>query len=113
MFYKIVQNECLRRIKRRRPRGESLESAVEMEVENEEGDPARAVEKEETRKILHVFITRLPKVQREAVIYHYIEELPFEEIGRRLGIAENVASVYVSRARVTMRKMTRKGELVR
>ncbi len=92
LYYKIVHNECLRRIRRRRPRGEPLDSTDEMGLQDEEGDPAMAVMREDERRIMQACLIRLPEKQREAVVLHFIEELPFAEVGQRLGMAENVAS---------------------
>jgi RNA polymerase sigma-70 factor (ECF subfamily) len=112
LYSTMVYNECRRRIRRRPPQGESLARLDEMGMGDEDGDPSRPIEEKENQHILYEYLARLPQKQREILVLHYVKKLPFREIGKQLGVTENVASAYASRAVMVLRRMVRKGVLV-
>ena len=61
----------------------------------------RAAQKAEFRAVL-IAMQRLPAIDRAALIMRTMDELPYREIARVLGISENSAKVKVHRARALL-----------
>lgn len=88
---------------RRRRRQEPLHS----ELRDLEPDPSRRVEERgELHSVLGA-VAGLPEGEREALALRVIEELPYEEVARVLGISVVAAKVRVHRARARLIARTR------
>ena len=67
-------------------------------------DLAQAQEREQLKAWLRMRILRLEKLQREAMILHYIEHVPQREIARRLGVNERTLRWHLFEARRHIRE---------
>jgi RNA polymerase sigma factor (sigma-70 family) len=77
--------------------GELPEAAETIELE-------RDLERDELIALLDRALALLPPQTREALIQHYVEELPQAEIAQRLGASEGTVSVRIHRGKLAMRK---------
>jgi RNA polymerase sigma factor (sigma-70 family) len=84
---------------------------IDLDPEAVEGAPdpeQRAAARDEAERTAAA-LRRLPEGERAALLLRTIEELPFTEIGRCLGISEVTARVRVHRARLKLGESLRKG----
>ena len=94
--YRIALNVCLRRrlkINRRDRERASLEG---LAFDPPGADPVAPLEEAEIRERLYACIRKLPQAER-ALMVLFLEELPYREIGRILGMSENHVAVKVRR----------------
>jgi RNA polymerase sigma-70 factor (ECF subfamily) len=77
--------------------GELAEAAETIELE-------RDLERDELIDLLDRALALLPPQTREALIQHYVDELPQAEIAQRLGSSEGTVSVRIHRGKLAMRK---------
>jgi RNA polymerase sigma-70 factor, ECF subfamily len=63
---------------------------------------APAQDAEQLEKVRQA-VRRLPLKYREVVVLRYLEEMPVGEVGRALGVSENVVSVRLNRARARLK----------
>jgi RNA polymerase sigma factor (sigma-70 family) len=84
--------------------GELPEAAETIELE-------RDLERDELIELLDRALALLPSQTREALIQHYVEELPQAEIAKRLGASEGTVSVRIHRGKLAMRKTLSAPEL--
>jgi RNA polymerase sigma factor (sigma-70 family) len=71
----------------------------------------RDLERDELIELLDRALALLPPQTREALIQHYVEELPQAEIAQRLGASEGTVSVRIHRGKLAMRKALSAPEL--
>ena len=62
-------------------------------------------ERFDLQEVLHKALERLPQVQRNAVVLKDVEGYSCKEIAEMLGLSEKQVSVYLFRARVSMKKI--------
>ena len=91
---KITANEAKGLVRKRR-------KTISLEVVNVE----TAISGPETESCLWETIQLLPRVQREAVVLFYYEDLTTEEIAQIVGAAPGTVRVRLSRAREQLRKL--------
>ncbi len=60
---------------------------------------------------LQAALNRLPPRQRQAVVLHYLSDVPVAEIARIMGVAEGTVKSWLHRARTTLDARLRLGEL--
>jgi RNA polymerase sigma-70 factor (ECF subfamily) len=90
--------DALRRRKASPERLVAEGAAPEPRTEPAVSDPAAA-------RLLQDALMRLPVDQREAVVLHKLEELPFEEVAAALGITVSAAKVRAHRGYVRLRQI--------
>ena len=61
-------------------------------------------ERFDLQEALHIALERLPKIQREAVVLKDVEGYSCKEISDMLSLTEKQVSVYLFRARVSLKK---------
>jgi RNA polymerase sigma factor (sigma-70 family) len=111
-LYRIVYNECLRRLNRRvGRRPHPLENPDPLaEVADGEDDPLDRLEKSDRRKMIEMFITRLTPRQSAVVTIFYLQERSYKEVASVLNVSEDTVAVSLARARESLRRMMmRKG----
>ncbi len=77
--------------------GELPEAAETIELE-------RDLERDELIELLDRALALLSPQTREALIQHYVDELPQAEIAQRIGASEGTVSVRIHRGKLAMRK---------
>lgn len=105
-LYRIVFNLCANERERRRPTGSLDQERDELgETRSDErlAPPTEALERGDVVAAVRAAIARLPERQRMALVLAKYEELPYDEIGRVLGVSEKAIKSMVHRARETLR----------
>lgn len=69
-----------------------------LDVEGEDNDPARQLERSQTMVLIEKAIERLPARQREAFVLRYWEELDVAETAAVMGCSEGSVKTHCSRA---------------
>ena len=67
--------------------------------------------KEQNIKTLNQLLEYLPEPQREVIIMHFYEDLPFREIAEKTGVSINTALGRMRYAIINLRKMIQKHQL--
>jgi RNA polymerase sigma-70 factor (ECF subfamily) len=105
-LYRIAFNLCVNESERRRP-GSSLD---ERASENRDGwpderapAPGAELEREDLVATVRAAIAALPARQRMALVLAKYEELPYDEVGKVLGISEKAIKSMIHRAREALR----------
>jgi len=98
-FYRIVTNHCMRVLRRRRwlavwTRGKAGEAEMEGRSEPPP-DTALALARQEARLLLQV--SRLPPMQKAAVVLRYGHDRSVEEIGALLGVSPKTVKTHLVR----------------
>ena len=96
----MMRNLCIDRIRRAGQR------AAERQLDEriaDNTDIERAATEREDLQSLKEAIARLPDSQREVMRLRVFEELPYEEISRRMGMNQLTLRVLLSRARKSIR----------
>ncbi len=83
-----------------RKRSKQVELSAEL-ADTQTGVESRAEQKAELRAVL-TRLQRLPESDRAALLLRTLEEMPYEEIARVLGITLSAAKVKVHRARLAL-----------
>ncbi len=114
-LHRIVVNEALMRLRRRRRRPEeSIDALLPRFAENGHfaepvvpwgGDGAVLLERRETRSLVRRAIDRLPDNYRTVLLLRDIEDLDTEETAARLGIRANAVKIRLHRARQALRAL--------
>lgn len=94
-FLKVVANECRQRRRNR------WWSVVKFASQDEE--PKAATSENESAMDLRRAVQRLPTEMRLAIVLRYYMDLPFDEVGRVLGVSAAAAKARVHRALVRLR----------
>ncbi len=109
----IARRRCLMWARRRRrdidhladTRGLSAASAASL-VENipDDADPELEVERDEVAALLDRALDLLPDETRQAVVWHYVDELPRAELAARLGVSAGAVAARLQRGRLALRQ---------
>lgn len=97
-FKRIVSNRCYNYIKKKKPDlfsqytkededGEEVE--IEFADENETFAPDKALDYEETKRLLREIIDSLPEEQSLCVLMYYVQDMSVAEIAETLGVSQN------------------------
>ncbi len=97
-FKRIVSNRCYNYIKKKKPDlfsqyikededGEEIE--LEFVDENETFSPDKALDYDETKRLLREIIDSLPKEQSLCVLMYYVQDMSIAEIAETLGVSQN------------------------
>lgn len=116
---RIVVNQCLMRLrKNRRANFLYLDEGAEdggvaaIELPGGEATPEAETGERERSAILHTEIGRLPPLLRTALVLRDLDELPMDEVARRLGITLVAAKSRLMRARAELkRRLEQYGEI--
>jgi RNA polymerase sigma-70 factor (ECF subfamily) len=90
----IARNLALAEMRRRR-----RQRPLDDEHRDPGRDPAARAEQRVEMDVVLDAVTRLPQGEREALLLRVVEQLPYEEVARVLGISVVAAKVRVHRAR--------------
>jgi len=103
-MYRVALNTALVFFKKskKRPKYEPIQNHFEIA---EEISPS--TEKEEQLAILYKAIQKLEKVEK-ALIYLYMEDLPYSEIALNMGISEGNLRVRINRIKNKLKDLTKK-----
>lgn len=101
----IARNVCMDYFRRNSRGAEKLTEAVCEETKRDEGsEKESAFEQMEQRMWLSEELSKLPKVQREAVILYYYEELKAREIAEIMGCTVSTAKSRIRQGTEKLRK---------
>jgi RNA polymerase sigma-70 factor (ECF subfamily) len=101
----IARNVC-RRWARRRGREAEVLGTPDVEGSPAEGlDVEAALERAELVELLDQALGRLPRETRDVLIDRYVHERSHGEIGARLGISEDAASMRLARGKAVLRRV--------
>jgi len=90
---------------RRHPRNRNLPLERDIPAQDRAGDPARAVEEAETRRLARLALQQLPVEYRAAIVLREAEGLTFEEIGAVLNKSPSTVRVTLCRAKRKYRQV--------
>ena len=95
-LYQIVTRRALNRITRARP-----VSSLDLlsEVSDQDAGPAVETERSQATDAVSAAVAALPPLQRVAVVLHYFEGLPYEEIVRITGMTLPAVRSHLYRGR--------------
>jgi RNA polymerase sigma-70 factor (ECF subfamily) len=111
-FISITVNECRRRLARRKPRTEPIDTLRETELRSPDADAHVLMEKADIRAVIIRALPALPEIQAAVVVLYYLEGLSCLEVGKILNLDRKVVGSYLLRARRTLRPVLEKGELI-
>jgi RNA polymerase sigma-70 factor (ECF subfamily) len=95
---KVTRNECLDRLRRRRPEGELDDIAVA------EGGPLMDVQKAELSRWLKLAIGRLKEPYRSLVVLRDVQQHSYKDVARTMELSLSQVKVYLHRARKQLRE---------
>ena len=96
-LFRTLRNRCLDHLRDPRRRNIPLDDA-EPVVDGADGPSAR-VERAYLRAELREALARLPEIQREAFLMHYVEGVPYETMAEMLEASVSALKMRVLRAR--------------
>ena len=113
--YRIAANCCMDWLrKKKRDRSVSMEPLREQGFDPADPSPGteeQAVAADEHRRLREA-ITLLPEEQRAALIMTQLEQVPYEEAARMLGVSEGTVKSRVNRAKARLKEiLSAEGEL--
>ena len=88
----------------RRKRHPVQENAEADQIVDSADSPERNAEKSERRRLVMDALDRLPEGSREALMLHYMEDLPTPQIAAHLGITQEAVRQRLRRARQQMQR---------
>jgi len=80
-----------------------VRAALDALAATSTGDPEDAAQRRELAHLVHVTLDHLPGRYGDALEWRYIEDLPVDEIARRLGLGYKATESLLSRARQAFR----------
>ena len=95
---KVTRNECLDRLRRRRPEAELDDQAVAA------GGPLVDVQKAELSRWLQLAIARLKEPYRSLVVLRDVRQHSYEDVARTMELSLSQVKVYLHRARKQLRE---------
>ncbi len=96
-----LRNRCISALRQRRPTA-GIDELADL---SDDDTRAEAALVEERAAKLDRMMQRLPEVQRRAIQLHYIEQLPHDEMQRRLGMSSANVYTTLSRAMSALKAM--------
>jgi RNA polymerase sigma-70 factor, ECF subfamily len=108
-LFRTLRNRCFDYLKDPRRRHVTLEEAPPVPDTAE--SPAARAERASLRAELRQALDRLPDVQREAFLMHYVEGVPYDEMAGLIGASVSALKMRVLRARDTLSVELRKREV--
>lgn len=99
-LYRIVTNLCVDE-HRRRARAAALTPGGGPEGP---GHPHAVAEARERRDRLNGALGGLPRVQRTVLVLRYLDDLPYDEIGRVCGLPVNTVKSHLQRGKAALRR---------
>jgi RNA polymerase sigma-70 factor, ECF subfamily len=93
----IARNLFLQGLRRR-----SRHVALSEELPDPRPDPTALAERDSELKAALARLQQLPEIDRAAMVMRAVEELPYEEIARALGISLSAVKVKIHRARLKL-----------
>ena len=94
--------DVLRRKSRQR-RHEELKEISDI-ASDPAPSPVQQAINHENREEIFKAISRLPRIQAQAVLMRFVQELPYADVAQALDCKEAVVRKYIARARVHLRK---------
>ncbi|MCR9252654.1 MAG: sigma-70 family RNA polymerase sigma factor [bacterium] len=101
---RIIVNECLMEIRKRKMQTTTLENIVEVD---ENADAISQLQAED----LYSVITKLPNGYRTVFNMHIIEGYAHKEIAEILNVSENTSKSQLSKAKAMLRRLITENEL--
>lgn len=101
-LFTIARNLFLQGLRRR-----SRHVPLDQEMVDAGVGPHLRAEQESELKAVVARLQRLPEVDRAALVMRAVEEMPYDEIARALGISLSAAKVKVHRARLALAEIRR------
>jgi RNA polymerase sigma-70 factor, ECF subfamily len=80
-----------------------VRAALDALASSSSEDPEHAARRRELSRLVHVTLDHLPGRYGDALEWRYIEELPVDEVARRLGLGYKATESLLSRARQAFR----------
>jgi len=81
-----------------------IEAALESLALASDNDPERRAKRNETARLVHVALDRLPRNYADVLDWKYIEAVPVSNIAVRLGVSAKAAESLLTRARDAFRE---------
>lgn len=110
----VTTNLCLNHLQRHRGRWRlfsELESEDGGAVEETFAAPAPAQDGEDRLALLDEALLKLPEAQRVPLVLFHFEELPYEDIARKLGVSLGKVKTDIHRGRGVLRKIVGEEDL--
>jgi len=80
------------------------EVAAALDSLSAEGSPEAALARDETRRLVHVLLDRLPPKYASALEWKYVDGISVNDIAERLGLSSKAAESMLTRAREAFRE---------
>lgn len=103
-LFRITVNHCLNQIRARRHHGIVGTPEEELVETASPERPADRMNRADLQEAVRAALDALPESQRMAVILARYEELPYEEIGRVMGLSVEAVKSLVFRAKENLRQ---------
>ena len=100
---RIMVNECLMELRKRKMQTSPIEESVQIEVDAEVFHSLGA-------EHIYELITKLPNGYRTVFNMHVVEGYPHKEIAEKLNISENTSKSQLSKAKAMLRKLITENE---
>lgn len=107
---RTVHNLCIDRIRKRKVRGE-VDAETRIQIEPDKGpDPGRLAHSTELSRQISDALATLSPEDRAVVVMREIQQLPYDEIAKSIGVPLGTLKARLHRARERLRgKLTRAG----
>ena len=100
-LFTIARNLYLQGLRRQR-RHVALDAALQQELRDPGANPLTLEEDKSEVEAVLAALQKLPEVDRAALLMRALDEVPYEEIARALGVSLAAAKVKVHRARLAL-----------
>jgi RNA polymerase sigma-70 factor (ECF subfamily) len=103
-LFTIARNLYLQGL-RRKKRLVLLDAALERAIPDPGASPLQRTEERSDLAAALAALQKLPEIDRAALLMRAMDELPYEEIARSLGVSLSAAKVKVHRARLALAEL--------
>lgn len=105
-LYRLAVNACTDILRRRKRKGQSVsldDGEVFLEIEDAAPTPERALEQQETAKMVGEALSALPPDYRQVLVLRELHQLSYQEIAEVTRLELGTVKSRISRARALMR----------
>lgn len=107
----ISKNLCIDKL-RKRPTEHPLEHSGQ-EPTCARPDAEQTMVSKQTLSLIHQVMSRLPEGQREAIVLHHVEGLPYKEVAHVLGVPQGTIMTWLHRGRKSIKNALHRSEKAR
>ncbi len=109
-IYRIVHNECINQIKKRRNHVSLEENNWVSDMEDKKADVVEKFTRKETEEILKRCLEKLPLNYKEALMFFYLEDRSYDEISDILRVPTGTVGTNINRGKKMMKEVCKEYE---